>query len=283
GGGLTNALGTVTLLNSTVSGNTSSSGGGGLFNASTLRLLNSTLSGNTTASLGGGVRNSGGGLVALKNTIVAHNTASTGGDCNGAITSQGHNLDSDGSCSFGGAGDLSAMDPKLGPLQNNGGPTQTQALLAGSPAIDAGDSVGCPPTDQRWVARPQDGKGTGTAVCDIGAYEVAFVPPPNPLTISPPSGRYARTQGFDLVLEVRPLSPSIVGGQGTGDGLDGTAALAHCVVPGTLAGGFTARCPNLRGALLGPGTHTVSVILNLSNGTTLSRTVVWEVDANTEP
>src|SRR5262249_50678305 len=86
-------------------------------------------------------------------------------------------------------------DPQLGPLQNNGGPTQTQALLPGSPAIDAGDNAGCPATDQRGGPRPLDAKVAGVAVCDIGAFEVetlgfiqaslelsALVPPPSPVS-----------------------------------------------------------------------------------------------------
>lgn len=82
------------------------------------------------------------------------------------MTSLGHNLDSGSTCGFASPGDLSNTDPKLGPLQNNGGFTATHALLPGSPAIDAG-SPDCPPLaiDQRGVARPQ-----GPA-CDIGAYE----------------------------------------------------------------------------------------------------------------
>jgi hypothetical protein len=57
------------------------------------------------------------------------------------------------------------VDPKLGALANNGGTTQTMALLTGSPAINAGNNTGCPTTDQRGIARPQGG------VCDIGAFE----------------------------------------------------------------------------------------------------------------
>jgi hypothetical protein len=62
------------------------------------------------------------------------------------------------------------VDPQLGPLRDNGGPTATRGLPSTSPAVDA-SPVGCPATDQRGVARPQDGNGDGRSICDIGAYE----------------------------------------------------------------------------------------------------------------
>ena len=92
--------------------------------------------------------------------------------CSGTITSLGHNLSSDRSCGFTAVGDLSDSDPKLGPLQDNGGPTFTQALLPGSPAIDAGDDavVATASTDQRGLPRKR-----GLHV-DIGAYEADGTP-----------------------------------------------------------------------------------------------------------
>ena len=164
--------GTVTLTNSTVSSNTTtgSFGGGGILNggvgfaAGTVMLTNSTVSGNT-ATIGGGISNFG--TVTIKNTIVANSTS--GDDCAGVITVEGNNfVESPGACVIVGSGTFNGgFDPLLGPLADNGGPTQTHALLAGSPAIDAG-SPDCPPpaTDQRGVARPQG------AACDIGSVEL---------------------------------------------------------------------------------------------------------------
>ena len=141
--------------------------GGAIANGSNLAMNNSTVSGNPA----GGISNSG--TATLQNSIVANNS---GKDCGGTITSLGYNLSSDGSCKFNGPGDMNNTNPLLGPLKNNGGPTQTQALLPGSPAIDAGDPSGCRDskgnllkTDQRGMPRPDKEDKTG---CDIGAYEL---------------------------------------------------------------------------------------------------------------
>jgi hypothetical protein len=100
------------------------------------------------------------------NTIIASNKAAGGPDCSQNLPSAGHNLESHTSCGFNNAvGDMQNTDPKLGPLANNGGPTQTLALLSGSPAIDAGSDMACPSIDQRGVSRPQGPH------CDIGAFE----------------------------------------------------------------------------------------------------------------
>jgi len=198
-----------TLTNSTVSGNTGGSGGG--INGNDFTLTNSTVSGNTgsgvwiSSSFGYGnvvvtfmnstvSGNSQLGIYAssyyycdpagctgsppdlfiyFANSIVAENGAPDG-NCSSFVSflSLGYNLTDDTSCGFTEPSDLVVADAMLGPLQDNGGPTETHDLLPGSPAIDAG-SVSCPPpaTDQRGIARPQGGG------CDIGAVE--YLPEPH--------------------------------------------------------------------------------------------------------
>jgi len=156
--------GTVTITNSTLTGNTSREccGAAVLFRAQ-VNLINDTIAGNQ----GGGLFLFG--SATLADTIIAGN----GGDCDfsGVTLATDHSLDSDNSCGLTDAGSLPGVNPLLGPLANNGGPTDTRALLPGSPAIDAGDNATCEPTDQRGVTRPQ-----GPA-CDIGAYELLVAAP----------------------------------------------------------------------------------------------------------
>jgi len=154
---LTNAP--MTLTNVTISGNSSHPGfGDGISNlGSNTTLTNVTISG----GIGIGVLNWEGSVISLRNTIIANN----GANCYGTVTSLGYNLSSDNTCGFTGTGDQNKTDPLLGPLQDNGGPTFTHALLTGSPAINAADPNNFPPTDQRGVIRPQ---GAGP---DIGAFE----------------------------------------------------------------------------------------------------------------
>jgi hypothetical protein len=173
GGGVGN-LGTLTVTNSTFTRN-SAGGGGGIENdlSGTLTLTNSTLSGNS-ALVGGGIEIAS-GTVTVANTILAGNTASvTGPDVFGTVSSRGYNLvgDGSGSSGFNAAGDKvgthsSPINPLLAPLGNYGGPTQTMALLPGSPAIRAGNpnATGLPATDQRGFARIVNG------FMDIGAFE----------------------------------------------------------------------------------------------------------------
>jgi hypothetical protein len=99
-----------------------------------------------------------GSTAVLRNTIVGNNT---GGNCHGTVISRGYNLSSDDTCRLDLEGDRNGLDPLLGPLSDNGGLTQTQALLPDSPAIDAGNPTGCRDinrlllkTDQRGEPRP---------------------------------------------------------------------------------------------------------------------------------
>ncbi|MBK7893801.1 MAG: hypothetical protein IPJ90_02670 [Anaerolineaceae bacterium] len=155
---------TAVITNTTFSGNTSDTGGGGLDVYGTVTIFNSTIVNNSAVD-GGGIRNLSGSTM-LKNSIVANNTS--GGDCAGTVQSNGRNLSSSNTCDFTNAGDIQNIDPQIGPLTDNGGRTPTHLLLAGSPAINAGDNVDCPTFDQRGVGRPQAG------ICDIGAVELAL-------------------------------------------------------------------------------------------------------------
>jgi hypothetical protein len=221
GGGLSNFNGSLTIENSTISGN-SANQGGGIFNsadrpiAGSLTITNSTISGNT-ANTGGGLRNSYycehffnyycGGYLNLKNSLIAGNQAAVAPEIENVYSNalpiptswsfrivRANNFNLFGS--NGNAGvtgftpgptDIVPSVPLaqiLGPLQNNGGPTLSHALVDGSPALDAGDPTGCQDsqgallaTDQRGFARHIDSNNDGSARCDIGAFEskAAFV------------------------------------------------------------------------------------------------------------
>ncbi len=175
GGGLGVFGGTAALVNSTVSSNVAISGGG-IFDNGSLSLRNSTVSGNTATEFGGGIYTFR--TVILQNSIVAENTAVIGPDCSGSFISSGYNLlgDTSGCDITPTTGDLTNINPLLGPLQNNGGPTETHALQGGSPAVDAGNPASpgsggnaCLATDQRGIARPQG------AACDIGVFELEVI------------------------------------------------------------------------------------------------------------
>ena len=155
GGAIYNSgSGVLNVTNSTFSGNrlVVSPGGSAIYSGGTLNVTNSTFSGNDGTTI------QTFGTATLKNTIVTNSTG--GNNCSGTIGDGGGNLVwGDETCPG-----ISA-DPLLGALGDNGGPTQTFALLTGSPAIDAGTDAGCPSTDQRGYTRPVG------ATCDIGAFE----------------------------------------------------------------------------------------------------------------
>ncbi len=187
GGGICNS-GAVTVTNSTISANTASRSGGGIENGATgslVSLYNVTIAANVAdadsngTGRGGGVHNISGAIFHFRNTILADNVQGmTGDDCAGTLDSQDYNLvlNGGGTCTINGlTGHLiTGKDPLLGPLQNNGGLTDTHALLVGSPAIDAGNPAGCIApsgivltTDQRGYPRPYPPGGR----CDMGAFE----------------------------------------------------------------------------------------------------------------
>jgi hypothetical protein len=194
GGGIANGEGgAFTLTNSTVSGNQAGNyggEGGGIFNAGSVVIASCTISANSItgtsdSGTGSGLVNAG-PLAAVRNTLIAGNSSApewsqaVPDDCYGVLTSQGYNLIQDTSnCTISGdtTGNITGVDPDLGPLQSNGGQTETQALLPGSPAIDAGNPNGCTDPDGNILTTDQRGAPralAGDARCDIGAYEATL-------------------------------------------------------------------------------------------------------------
>ena len=226
--------GSLAMTNSTVSGNLE----GGIITGGDMVLLNVTIAHNT----GPGVSRDDRPFpitTTLANTIVANGT---GPNCSGSITSLGHNLDSDGTCGLSGPGDLSGVGEEAGllPLADNGGPTQTHALLLGgcqgdacvfgSIAIDAGDNSSCPATDQRGVLRPEDGDGRDGVICDIGAFELEG-PPPVPCPAGQPCPSVGPvtptpTSPPPTATPTLPLALPQTGGRPGHDGMSVVAVLA---------------------------------------------------------
>lgn len=187
GGGIANQF-ILNVSNSTISGSTangSTNTGGGIFNNATTNLVNSTITNNNANTAGGGIYSCC--TLNMKNTIVAGNLAPNSNikDITGSVT--GYNLigNSTGATISGTTtGNQLDINPLLGVLVNNGGPTRTHALLGGSPAIDKGSNSGSPlpTTDQRGagfartvnldIANAAGGDGT-----DIGAFESTTIPP----------------------------------------------------------------------------------------------------------
>jgi len=190
----------ITVLNSTISGNSAETSGGGVFVEDGVATFNNaTVTGNRATAVegyngdGGGIYNQG-GATTVRNTILAGNidpptawNTISADDCGGAggIVSDGYNiLGNDTGCTFTAATgdqigtDVAPLDPLLGALTSNGGPTLTHALEVVSPALDAANPAvpgsggsACESNDQRGVPRPADGDPVPGAICDIGAYE----------------------------------------------------------------------------------------------------------------
>ena len=180
-------MASLIISNSSISGNSADNGnGGGVSNEggdASVAIVNSTFSGNSADFGGGSIHNTGKAILNLADDIL--NAGDSGGNIannGGTVTSRGYNLSSDDAGGYlTGPGDQINTDPMIGPLQDNGGPTLTHALLIGSPAIDSGDPKFTPPPffDQRGPGfdRVRNGR------IDTGSFEVqkpATTPTPTP-------------------------------------------------------------------------------------------------------
>jgi hypothetical protein len=226
-------------------------------------MSNSTLWGNGAGSQGGGIYNSAAfyTLVTLRDNIIANSPS--GGNCAGQpIIDAGHNLEDTDTCGLDPSnGSLPNTDPLLGPLQDNGGPTFTQALLEDSPAIDSGDNAACPLTDQRGVPRPMDGNGDGEAVCDMGAYEAAISP--SMLSVAG-SSEGISGQPYTFTAAVSPITTTLpieYSWQASGqDAVTHTGGLSDTLAytwdsPGTQL--ITVTAANFGGSVV--ATHTIAI------------------------
>jgi CSLREA domain-containing protein len=274
GGGITSSD-LLTLTNSTISGNSALENGGGIATIGTVDLNNVTIATNTADSdgngsgEGGGIRNIN-GTVNLRNTLLAGNIDRGGEtpECVGTLTSQDYNLVLQPTgCTIVGstAHNIVGQDPLLGPLQQNGGPTPTRALLQHSPAIDTGNpatpgSAGaCAASDQRGVIRPQQAR------CDIGALEKVAPPnaslAPRPAVIVP-GGVSKLTITLANASQTNPIS-GVMLNTGLPQGLSIDAAPAAST---TCGGSLTANAGGssiiLTGGTLAPGAAcTITVAL----------------------
>jgi Big-like domain-containing protein/parallel beta helix pectate lyase-like protein len=248
--------GTMTIIDSTVAKNSGAPGGvgvgAGVYNTGTLTIIASTISGNT----GGGIYSGQGRIATLGATIVAGNT---GGNCvgydAGSLVSAGYNLTNDTTgtaCAFTAATDLVNKNPLLGALASNGGPTQTMLPGTKSPAANVIPNPTlplrgvpvCPATDQRGVARP----GQGETRCTIGAAEAAFsIGTTTSVTVSP-----ATVKAGARVIYLAVVTPKSGTGTPAGTITFTTGATTLCTA--VLSGGVAA-C----GATNAPaGTDTVT-------------------------
>ncbi len=248
GGGISNWTGgTATLIDSTVTGNTAAAAGGGVYNlgSANLTLTDATISGNT-APTGGGINFGGhysefGGTLTLADSIVAGNLPSGSADISGTITTdKGHNL-LGMMVPAAGPGDVSSDNPMLAALANNGDPTQTMALLPGSPAIGAGAAIAGITTDQRGILRPNPP--------DIGAYQTQIA---TSISVSAPGTAIAGSS----------FSFTITATDQDGNGYDGTVTLSA-------SDGQTVN-PSI--VTLINGTATVNVTLDTAENVTLMAT-----------
>lgn len=266
GGGINNDYGAVAeIINSTLSGNQAENGGGAIYNLQTVSIFNSTIANNTSPNTY--AEKSGIwldlGALNLSNSIVANNN---GGNNfynvrTGIFTSQGYNLSNNWNGLTTVASDLTG-DPKLGDLSDNGGPTQTHALLDGSPAIDTGNNTVCAADpvngkDQRGVTRPQ-----GT-VCDIGAYEYYVdtdFPSVSSITLADENPTVAASVNFTVTFS-EPVANNVDTGDFTLTTAGGLSGASITGVSGT---------GSVRTVTVNRGTGDGTIRLNMPTGATVT-------------
>ena len=308
GGGVLTG-GTATISNSTLSGNSAPNGaGGGIINEGALTVTNCTLSGNT-ATFGGGIVNGDGTLI-ISNSTLTGNSADAGASIyndtvtveiggtilqtgvsvgnihtnTGTVTSDGYNLSSDDASAYlNQPTDQNSKDPMLGPLQDNGGPTFTHALLPGSPAIDKGKNFSGSTTDQRGtgfartVDNPSIANATGGDGTDIGAFEVqaaAYAAQIQQPINADGSSVFNVKRGvvpvkFTLTLNGTPtcaLPPATIAVYRTGTG--GNQSIDESIYTAPADNGSNFRIDscqyvyNLSASPLGVGTYEVDILIN---------------------
>ena len=303
GGGLAGGSGTVNIYDSTISGNTGELGGAMFcFGVDALELRNVTISGNSAPNWSGGVYLWGNtGPYTINNSTIHGNELTVAGpgsnlyvsqaqvsignsivgggiggvNCTfasgGSLVSAGYNLDDGTSCGLSGTGDQSSATLNLDALADNGGPTHTHALLAGSNAIDMGDPAvpgSCETADQRGAPRPADGDGDTISRCDAGAYEIV---PSADLSITKDDGATDAVPGTSTIYEIAVdnAGPDDVTGTTVTDVLDDTvfdaaSATWTCTLGGA---GMGTDCPaSGTGAELAAG---VSVDIDAGDGVTI--------------
>ena len=245
----------LSLTNDTITGNSVTGVGGGLYNDGTTTLIDCTVTGNSAAGGGGGIANAGGALK-IGDTIVAENTATTGGpDAQGyPVTSLGNNLigEIDGSSGWNGS-DLTGtsaqpLDPLLAPLGDYGGPTETIALLPGSPAIGAGTAVSGITTDQRGFAldSPPDIGAFQSNTLVVNTTSDGVVSPPGELSLRQAINLANALGGnetitFDPTVFATPQMITLTQGQLELDDTSGTETIEGPAAGVTISGGGQSR------------------------------------------